>query len=134
MYAAAVSSLDIVAEGEERVRTETHAGQLIEPCSLLLTCKHIRLNCKCLLPLTENIHVVVADVDIDCVIAVCSSDTGKELKAKHLLVLAQPPVVGLIACEPRAVNTALLARADTDRLTALYVAHGVGLRVLESDE
>ena len=64
MYAAAVSSLDIVAEGEERVRTETHAGQLIEPCSLLLAGKHLGLNGKCLLPLTENIHVVVADVDI----------------------------------------------------------------------
>ena len=49
-------------------------------------------------------------------------------------MLAQEPVVGLAARQPRAVDAALLTGADADRLAVLDVADGVGLGVFERDE
>ena len=49
-------------------------------------------------------------------------------------MLAQVPVVGLIAGQTRAVDAALLAGAYADGLSVLDVAHGVGLGVLKGDE
>ena len=48
-------------------------------------------------------------------------------------MLPEPPVVGLVARQTRAVDAALLARADADALTILHIAYGVGLGVLEGD-
>ena len=49
-------------------------------------------------------------------------------------MLAQIPDIGLVASKTRAVDTALLARADADGLSVLRVADGVRLRVFESDQ
>ena len=49
-------------------------------------------------------------------------------------MLPQQPVIRLLPCQTRAVNAALLTRADANRLTVLGVADGVGLRVLEHNQ
>ena len=49
-------------------------------------------------------------------------------------MLPQEPAVRLLPRQAGAVDTALLACADADRLAVLDVADRVGLRVLERDE
>ena len=49
-------------------------------------------------------------------------------------MLAQEPVVRLVARQTRAVDAALLARAHADGLAVLHIADGVGLGVLQGDE
>ena len=48
-------------------------------------------------------------------------------------MLAQPPVVRLLARQPRTVDARLLSRSDADGLSALNVADGIGLGVFERD-
>ena len=78
--------------------------------------------------------MLVADIDVDRVVAVGAADAVHKLEAQDLGVLAQEPGVGLVAGKARAVDAALLSGAHADGLAVLYVAHGVGLRVLEGDE
>ena len=49
-------------------------------------------------------------------------------------MLAQPPDVGLVACQTGTVDTALLTSADTDGLSVLHVAHRVRLGVFQCDQ
>ncbi len=49
-------------------------------------------------------------------------------------MLAQPPGVGLVARQTRAVNAALLTGAHANSLAVLHVAHGIALRVLQCDK
>ena len=76
LYAALVGTLDIVAEWEEGVRAESHILHLVEPCAFLLFCEYRRLLCEDLLPLTlsENIHVLISDINVDGVVAVRTFD------------------------------------------------------------
>ena len=75
-YAALVCALDIVAEREEGVRSESHILHLVEPCALLLLCEYRRLLSEDLLPLTlsENIHILVPDINVNGVVAVRTFD------------------------------------------------------------
>ena len=45
-------------------------------------------------------------------------------------MLAEMPYICLIACETGAMYTGLLACTDTDSLTILSIAYGIGLGVL----
>ena len=136
VHAGLAGALDVVAEGEERVGAHGDARLRGDPGLLLLGSEGLGLHLEHLLPLAVAQHVLplVGGVDVDGVVAVGAADAVDELKAEHLGVLAQVPVVGLAAGQARAVDAALLARADADGLTVLDVAHRVGLRVLERDE
>ena len=136
LHAASERALDVVSEREECVGTECNVRVLVKPCALLLSGKYSGLRLEDVLPfaLGENVHVILADVEVDRVVAVGAADRIKERKVENLLGLAQPPVVRLRTCETRAVDAGLLSGTDTDRLAALAVAHGVGLRVLEGDQ
>ena len=76
LYAALVGTLDIVAEREEGIGAESHILHLIEPCAFLLLCEYRRLLSEDLLPLTlsENIHILVPDINVDGVVAVRTFD------------------------------------------------------------
>ena len=136
LHAAAECSLNVIAEGEERVGAESHIGISVEPCPLLLCSKYSGLLCEECFPLAvrKNIHVILAHVQVDGVVSVGSADALLEGKSEHLGRLAQIPVVGLAAGKSRAVDPGLLSGADADSLSALYIAYGVGLCVLKSDQ
>ena len=136
LHAALVRSFDVVAEREERVRAKGNALHRVEPCALLLAGENSGLYLEELLPLalSENVHVVVADVEVDGVVAVSAADTVNELKSHYLGGLSEIPVVSLGSSKTRAVDSGLLTCADTDRLTAACISDRVGLSILERDE
>ena len=74
-HAALMCTLDIVTEREERVRAQCHVGHLIQPCTLLLLSEYRRFYLKGLLPyaVSQHIHVLVTDVNVNGVIAVCTA-------------------------------------------------------------
>ena len=128
--------LHIVAEGEEGIGTHGHSGLGGDPGFLFLRRQHLGLDGEGLLPhaVGQNVLVLVGNIDIDGVVPVGAADALHKLEAQDLGMLAQVPVVGLIAGQTRAVDAALLAGAYADGLSVLDVAHGVGLGVLEGDE
>ena len=136
LHATLVSTLNVVTKWEECIRSKCYICILVKPSSLLLCCKYVRLYLEELLPLalSENVHVVVADVEVDGVVAVSAADTVNELKSHYLGGLSEIPVVSLGSCKPRAVDTRLLPCAATGRLTAACISDGVGLSILERDE
>ena len=82
----------------------------------------------------QNIHIVVAHIDVDGIVTVRTSKALLKLQGKHLRRLAQEPVVGLVSRQTRAVDAGLLARADADGLSALHIADGIGLGILQGDQ
>lgn len=53
--------------------------------------------------------------------------TAAELHVQHGRVMSQPPVVSLVACQPCAVDTGLLARTNADNLN-IHTARGKRLK------
>ena len=133
---ALLRALDIVGEREESVGAESDIMSLIEPCALLFRCEDFRLHLEDLLPcaVSQNVHILLTDVDVDRIVAVSAADIVDERKLKYLRALAEQPVVSLVACETYAVYAGLLSCADADRLTVVSVAYRVGLCVLQSDQ
>ena len=136
LYTALVGTLHVVAEGEEGIAAKTDASVLGYPGLLLLAAEGFGLLRKELLPfaLCKDIHVVVADIDVNRIVAVCTANTWDEGQRHHLGILAEPPDVGLAASQTRAMDTALLTSSDADGLTVLDVADAVALRIFEGDE
>ena len=99
-----------VAEREERVAADRNALERPEPRRLLLAGQRGRTLGEELLPCAVAQHVValVADVDVDRVVAVRAADVRLERQVQHLLVLAEVPDVRLVARKARAVDAALL--------------------------
>ncbi len=125
LYAALVSTLDVVAEREESVRTESYAAVLGYPCLLLLHCEHLGLLLEEHLPcsVTQNVVMVLRDIYVDGVVAISATDVVHEGKIHHLRVLAQPPDVSLVAGETCAVDAALLSGTGAECLPVLYEAY-----------
>ncbi len=67
----------------------------------------------------QHVLLLVGGVDVDGVVAVGTADVVEELQRQHLRMLAQLPVVGLVARQTGAVDAALLARAHADGLAVL---------------
>ena len=127
----AVSTLDIVAEREERVGAESYAVHLVEPGSLFLSRQRFRSFGEELLPLSigQHIHIIIADVHIDSVISVRLADIISERQIQHLRILSQEPVISLLSGQSGAVDTGLLARSYPNGLSALGVTYGIGLSI-----
>ena len=136
LHTALVSSLHVVTEWEESVAAQGYARVLGNPLLFLFAREHFGLHLEELLPLALGQHVVVVvrDVDVDGVVAVGAADAVDEWQCHHFRMLAQPPDVGLVASQTSAVDAALLSGSDTDGLSVLDVADGVGLRVFQRDE
>ena len=133
---ALVSTLDVVAEGEEGIAAQTNIGVLCQPLLHLLLGERFGALGEELLPfaVAQNVLALGANVDVDGIVAVGTTDTGNEGKVHHLGVLAKPPDVGLVACQAGAMDTALLTGADADGLTVLDIAYAIALGVLQGDE
>ena len=66
--------------------------------------------------------MVVADVDVDRVVAVCTADLLDPGQVHYFRMLAQVPDIRFVACQTGTVDTTLLAGTDTDGLSVLDVA------------
>ena len=135
-HATLVGTLDVVAEGEEGIGTETYLRVLGNPRFLFLAGEGFGLCLEELLPgaVAENIIVVVGDIYIDGVVTVGTADIVDKGEVHHFRMLAEPPDVGFVTGQAGAVDTALLSGTDTDGLSVLHVADGVGLRIFQGDE
>ena len=136
LHAALVSTLDVVTEGEESVGAQAYVGVLGDPFLLLCTGENGWLLGEELLPCAVAQHVVVlfAEVDVDGVVAVGTTDARLERKAENLRALAQPPLIGFVTGETCAVDTALLTGTDADSLSVLDIADAVALCIFQCDE
>lgn len=130
-YAAAVSTLDIVTEWEKGVGTKRDARISGKPFPFFLCGKYRRFYFKRMLPyiLSQHVHIIFPDIEVNGVIAVSALDIVLELQAEHLRGLAQIPVVCFCPGQPRAVNAGLLPGSDADCLAALYIADRIGLGI-----
>ena len=90
LYAALVGTLDVVAKGEESIAAQANACVLGYPSGFLLACQRLRTLGEELLPsaVGQHVVVVVADIDIDGVVAVGAADARHEGQAHHFRVLA----------------------------------------------
>ena len=125
LHTALMSTLDIVAEGEESIRSKSNLRVLGDPGFLFFHRQHLGLGLKELLPGTVAQHVVMLvlrNIHVDGVVAVSTTDTVHEGQIHHLRMLAEPPDVGLVASQTGTVDTALLSCSDTDGLAVLHVA------------
>ena len=102
-----VSTFDIVAEWEERVRTKSYTFQCVKPCAFFFACQHFRFFCEELLPYSvcQYIVVIFADVDVDSVVAVCTADLFNPWQVQYFRMLAQIPDVCLVSCKASTVDT-----------------------------
>ncbi len=136
LHAGFPRALDVVPEGEERVRPDGDAGLGRDPSALFLRRQRFGLFRKDPLPLpfAQNVLVLIRGIDVDGVVAVRAADVGLEGQREHLRVLPQEPVVRLLPGQARAVDAALLSGADADGLAVFHIADGVGLGILQRDE
>ncbi|MPN34398.1 hypothetical protein SDC9_181891 [bioreactor metagenome] len=79
-------------------------------------------------------HAAVRNVAVNQVVPIRALERRQKRQVQQGFVPPHPPDIRLVAREPRAVNAALLPRADPNRLPARGKANGVGLRVFERDE
>ena len=130
-----MGTLYVVIKGEEGVRAKSYTIHLVQPLSLLLAGQRLRSLGEYFLPLalSQHIHVVLAHIYIDSIIAVRSGYTLFEGQVEYLRTLTKQPVVGCLSGQTCAVDAGLLSCADTDGLSAFNVAYRVGLCIFQSD-
>ena len=124
---ALMRALNIVAEWEESVAAQSHLGVLSYPLLLLFHGQHLWLLLEEHLPCAfcQYVLMVLRDIYVDGVVAVGTANLVNKRKVHHLWMLAQPPDVGLVACQTSTVDAALLTSTDADGLSILNVANRV---------
>ena len=75
-HTALMSAFYVVAEWEECVRTKSYTFQCVEPSAFFFASQYFWFFCEELLPYSvcKYIVVVIADVDVDSIVAVCTAD------------------------------------------------------------
>ena len=113
-HAGAVRTLDVVAKREERIAAQRNARLLIQPRALFFLCQRFGALGEEALPAAIRQHLVrlVGDEHVNRVVAVGTGDFLHERQCQHTRMLPQQPVIRLLPCQTRAVNAALLTRAD----------------------
>lgn len=136
VYAAFIGTFDVVAEGEKSIATQANAVVLGNPLAFLLQRKGFGLGFKELLPRTvcQNVFALVANVKVDGVIAVGTPNVVDKGQIHHLGMLAQPPYIGLIASQARAMYATLLTGTNADGLPVLNITHRIALRIFKGDK
>ena len=83
-------TFNIICKREKRIRSQRNTCQLIQPCTLLFSCEYFRLFCKYIFPCTvsQYIHVLFSDVNINCIISLCTADRVFKRKIQYLRALA----------------------------------------------
>ncbi len=102
----------------------------------MLTGEHLGALGKELLPhaVAQHIVVLLAQIDVDGIVAVGPVDVLLEREIEYAGTLAEPPFVGLVACQTGTVDAALLTGSDADGLAVFHVAHRIALCVFQCDE
>lgn len=135
LHATPARAVDVIREGEERIRSTRHALELLKVRLLLLGSQGLGHLVKQALPLcplgTGGNECLASHEEVDGVGLVGALGALLEGEGEDARVVPQPPVVGLVASQPGAVDAGLLARAETDDGTVEGVADRVGLGVLE---
>ena len=101
LHAGLAGALHVVAEGEEGIGTHRNAGLGGQPGLLFLTGQRLGLLGEVQLPgaLSQNILILVGDVDVDGVVTVGALDALHKGQCQHLGALTEVPVVRLAAPE-----------------------------------
>lgn len=130
-----LAAVDIVREGEKGIRPADDTRKLGHVSFLLLNSQRRGDLVKEGSPLgvlrLRRVERRSGDEEIDGVGLIGALGALLEGERENALVVAEPPVVSLVAGETRAVDTRLLAGAKTNDGTVEGVADRVGLRVLE---
>ena len=131
-----VGPLDVVGEGEEGIRAQSHVLPGSQPGSFLFRGQALRLHREVFLPDAVGAHVlfVAVDVAVNDVVTVGTTQIRPEGQAQGLGMLAQEPGVRLGACQTGAVDPGLLTGAHADGLTVKGKADGVTLGVFQGDQ
>mmetsp|Transcript_294 Transcript_294/g.907 ORF Transcript_294/g.907 Transcript_294/m.907 type:complete len:423 (+) Transcript_294:243-1511(+) len=135
VHAEARGRVDVVAEGEEGVRGDAEALEvLLEEGGLVLRRQGLHRLREVALELGEGLlGKIPLDVRHAGVDALLALDPLLEGQAEHLGVCAEGPRLRLAARQLDAVHARLLARTHAHHLARGGVAHGVGLGVLDAD-
>lgn len=137
LHTTLMGTLDIVTEGEEGVRAESHLGILGNPLFLLSKGEYLRLLREELLPCTVTQYVVMLvlrDIHVDGVVTVSTADALLERQCHHFRMLTEPPDICFVTGKTGTVDAALLSGTDTDSLSVLHIAYGVRLGILQCDK
>ncbi len=77
----------------------------------------------------QNIFVVIADIYVDCIIAVGTTDLFDPGQVHYFRMLAEIPDVGFVSGQTGTMDTALLTGTDTDSLSVFCIADRITLRI-----
>jgi hypothetical protein len=115
-HATLTGAMDVVREREEGIAGAGNAVQLLGMLRTFLGTERRRDLVKQALPVCffAAFQYFAANEKVYRVRLVRTLDSFLERECKHALVVAQPPVVGFGACEPRAVDARLLSSAQSD--------------------
>ena len=129
-------TFNVVAEWEERIRTKSYTLLCIQPSTFFFACQDFWLFSKEVLPYTisQYILIVFTDVDIDCIITVCTTDLFYPWQVQYLRMLTQIPDISFVTSQTSTVDTTLLTSTDTDSLTIFYVTYRVRLSILQRNQ
>ena len=129
--------VDVVREGEEGVARADNSRELLHVRLLLLGAQCLGDRLEQALPLRSLAALgrerLASHKEVDGVGLVSSLRALFEWQVEHSRVVSQPPVVGLVTGKTGAVDSRLLARAETDDGAVERVTDRVGLRVLERE-
>ena len=133
---ALMRTFNVISKREECIRTERYIGQLIQPCPFFFAGEYVWFYFEDLFPCTvsQHIHILFTDIDINGIVTLRSADGIKELQPKNLWRLAKEPVVCLLSCQAGTVYAGLLSGTDSDGLSIFDIADGVGLCIFQDDQ
>ena len=85
--------------------------------------------CEELLPdaVSQNIFMIVTDIDINCIITICTADFFYPRQIHYFRMLAQIPYIRFITGKTCTVDAALLAGTDADSLPVFYITNRITL-------
>lgn len=70
LHATLMSTLNIITEREECIRSQCNIRHLIQPCTFLFLCKYFRFLCESFLPhtISKYIHIFIPDININGIV------------------------------------------------------------------
>ena len=70
LHATLMSTLNIITEWEECIRSQCNIRHLIQPCTFLFFCKYFRFLCESFLPhtISKYIHIFIPDININGIV------------------------------------------------------------------
>ena len=127
--------MHVIREREERIAAARDTIKLPRMLLALLRAQRRRHLLEERLPLRalRALERLARDEEVDRVRLLGALDALLEREREHARVVAEPPEVGLGACEARAVDAGLLASADANDSAAVGVRDAVRLGVLQRE-